>query len=319
MTRPLVVALLLLLAANPCTPALEIDDPHTKVYVVSSYAFGGNTDKFPKTPAGLVDLRHYLEIRDIKLPASGSAAYDPSYATVTVRAPEHVLEQLDQLWKNELPWAVRVSFTLVEFNLGDSTALPLMDYEELKKAAGNSWRVVDRVTLMGKSGHKVTSEMQGREKSATKPKAPPKQKGAEEALWPNPLSSFGSRVEMEPMIGAGAAALEVSFVYLYHSRPVGEMPEAFMNVQTNVTLLHNVPVIVHTTTVNPPKGDQARAPAKELAVIAHAIVVDAAGRAFSLERIGPASPDPREGSFLSPTDPIGTLPPVPSPEPKPKR
>ena len=315
MTRPLVVALLVLLATERYVHANDVDLFRDKVYVVSAYAFKG-IDQSPKTEEGLVDLREYLEARNIKLPATGLAIYDPEFATVTVRAPREVIERLDLLWRADYPIAARISFILVEFSLDESITPVGMAYEELKKAAGNSWRILDRRTIVVRSGYKVTSDLQGKRSPPAKGGGPGKQKDAGAASWPNPLSTFGSNVEAEVQIGESAADMYVTFVYQYHSRAAGETPEVSMSVHEDVTLLHNVPLIVHTATVNPPQSDQAKVPGKEFAVIAHAIVEDALGRSLSPKRIGPSSASEYSSPFrLLPGNAIGPFP----AEPKPRR
>ena len=287
MARPLVFALLLLLPALVHAPAAELEEIQTKVFVVSPYFLGGDEAKFPKTPKGLIDLREYLKIREIELPGNGEAVYDPPAHRIVVKAPEDMLDQIMGLWQEYVPNTIRAVFTIVEFSAADAVDFPDLGYAELRKLAGNSWRVLDRVTLVGKSGQKFVIDMLGKKEPPGKNSVPPKAKGKEEEpdFFNAPISvnQFGTRVEVEPQIGPDGVTVDLSFEYVHRSRAAADQPPMVIRCQSNASLTHNVPLVVQTGTYAPPKGDSSHAPAKEWAVVVQVSVLDGYGRSLTLE------------------------------------
>lgn len=289
MTRPLVFALLLVVSVLSAAPAAGVDEIQSKVFVVTPWFLGGNEATFPKTPGGLIDLRDYLKVHDIELPPNGEAAYDPKAHTVTVSAPEDLIERSAELWIESKPVAVRFVFTLAEFSAADSLDLPDLGYEQLRKLAGDSWRVRDRVTLICESGRAATSNLTGKNAPAGKTATPAKQKEVT-GEGPMPPDQFGTSVEAEPYIGPDGITIDGSFVYNHRIRPTPDQPSMLLRIQGNTTLTHNVPLVVQTATLAPPKGDH-RAPAKELAVIVQASAIDRHGRSITMEPVeGGATP-----------------------------
>jgi hypothetical protein len=279
MARPLVFALLLIFVLSRA-PAAELDEIRSQVFVVSPLFFG-EEGKLPKTPAGLIDLREYLKIREIEIPANGEATYDPKMHTATVRAPEDVLQKAEAIFADFGPVAVRMLFTLVEFSVPDAVELPDMGYEQMRKLAGDSWRVKDRVSLIGKSGMKVTNTMLGKNGPAGKTTAAAKQK-EEPGDGPIAPHLFGTTVEAEPQIGPDGVTVDLSFVYNYRVRSAPDQPPMVMQTQSNAVLTHNAPLVVQTATLAPPKGE-AHAPARELAVVVQVNVLDRYGRSLTAE------------------------------------
>ena len=223
-----------------------------------------------------------MKIRNIEIPPNGEAVYDPKAHTVTVSAPEDIIERSAELWIELKPVAVRFVFTLVEFSAADSLDLPDLGYEQLRKLAGDSWRVRDRVTLVCESGRAATSNLTGKNapsgKTATRP-------GKRRGLVRGRCRRISmAPCEAEPQIGPDGITIEVSFVYNHRIRATPDQPSMLMRIQGNTTLTHNVPLVVQTATLAPPKGDH-REPAKELAVMVQASVIDRHGRSMTMEPV----------------------------------
>lgn len=295
MARPLIFALVLLLGLVTRAFAAEPEEMRTKTYIVSPYFLGGSDNAtFAKTPKGLIDLRGYLKMREIEIPRDGEATYDPKAHRIVVRAPEEVLDRIGEDWSGYGAGSVRAVFTLVEFSATDALEFPDLGYEQLRKLAGESWRVNDRVTLVCKTGNKVMTDLLGKKAPPGKAGKPVKEKKTDGDIFDVPISEnqYGTRVEIEPLISSDGVTVELAFAYLHRSRALGEQSPVLMRCQMYATLTHNEPVIVQTGTMAPPKDGNARGPAKEWALIVQASMLDRYGRSITLDPPATAEAQP---------------------------
>jgi hypothetical protein len=223
------------------------------------------------------DIRPWLEAHGIKFAPGEEAIYDVSVGVLLVRAKAETLDAIDalglQVWAREPIRDLHAEMDLVEF---PASAVPDLHgeipFETLRKAAGDSWLVLNRMQTVTKSGQRV-SVISKAGTPEEKPPAPPigkDQPQPSDGPPPPPLlrGELGSTLEFEPVLGPDGIMIDVNLIY--HFRAPGP-PAWDWESNISMTVKNGVPVVLQLSSA-PADGDPSR-PAKLRAIVLRVDVV----------------------------------------------
>jgi hypothetical protein len=221
------------------------------------------------------DMRDYFADQGFKFKAGEEAVYDPHQRTLVVHASSETLDNVAQLgiggFCGIAPDRVFIEVSLVEFS-GTKVleGKNRLEYESLRKAAGDSWRVLSRIALVTKSGQRslVAARDGAGEISGEKPQPVP---SASAGTAPADTSTamapgeFGTRMEVEAIVGPDDATVDVNLVY---SRRVPGRVGANMETTTTATVMKGTPTVLSLSSA--PSEQIGAEPAMERALILEA-------------------------------------------------
>lgn len=214
-----------------------------------------------------LEAKDYFRAAGIEIPPGGDAVFDPGSSRLVVRATPEVLRQVEELVQEGVvgqPRQVQVVLGLAEFTVPDAQALADLNYERARALAGDSWRMLERTSLVAKSGQKSTGVYPIAPLAGEA--APAKPKASATPEW------MSEEFEIEPQIGPDETEVSLEFRVVRH-QPAGPSPKHF-DAMEKLALRSDTPTLVRATALPASKG------AKVLtvrALIVRARVVDQTG------------------------------------------
>lgn len=212
----------------------------------------------------------YLKAAGIEFPPGGEATFDPVHSALTVRATDEVIEMIHRLTEYDLSpiRQVRVVLGLAEFTLPNAEPLTGLTYERARALAGNSWRTLERTSLMAKNGEKTMCLYPG---GKSEPTAPPTSKARPGAASATPAGR-NEQLEIAPEISKDATTVNLEFSF-DHGPASGQSPKRF-EVMEKFALRNEAPTLVRATALPAAKGAQTTT---VRALIVRASIVDEYG------------------------------------------
>ncbi|HEY3898883.1 MAG TPA: hypothetical protein VGM54_09740 [Chthoniobacter sp.] len=212
--------------------------PPFKVWHVPPRTFQGAGVKLLRSEEGNQwDLREWFARHGVKLSPDELATYDPQQNTLVVRAKAGTLDLVDQLgfraWTPELPSMERVEFDLVEFSAAKLPGLGgEIPVDTLRKAAGKTWRLFNRLVIVTKSGQRAVTESTVEARTGETSVKPDSDEFLE-------AHKSGASLEIEPTAWEGN--IETNVAYKYRSP---EIPVWKWEVTTSAKVRDGVPLVV---------------------------------------------------------------------------
>jgi len=250
-----------LLCSAALVRASDLKDSSEFTAVISlSPSFFGETDPIRKTIKGLsrleeskaarfsgtvFDARPFLGKIGIENVDPVEAVYFLPQGVLLLRGPRDRVQEVEGYMigldcnnpsslKNEL---ILVSFQTSESWLGK----PAQSYEELRSAAGDSWRELAKFEINSKAGMRARAVAVEGEVL----------KDAPTALPPGML---GSAFEIEPIVGADGVEIDVTLSFQYRGKPLGLATPIDVKYEGMTTLWNGRPQILQVS----PLGDDGR-------------------------------------------------------------
>lgn len=285
MLRLFILAVLALLGLAVSINVTAAEPLRSKVFFIPL-----GTDPPEKKGDPLNNARAYLKENGIEIPEDGEATYDRDNLTLTVRAPQRVIEEVGKLVLLEGPVNLRVELDLVEFTAPADASLQPATFQHLRDIAGDSWKVVHRTVLDCQSGHRIAgrSTVIGGKTPGSKTSTPPRKSGdatqtkdrAEAELLAN---ESGAVVELEPLVGPPPNFVDLNVAYHYRSPVNAKGGATDFRAATSTSLRLETPVVLQSVTCAVGEGQ-----GKELALVASVYVVNPQER--SLQQSGAGKP-----------------------------
>jgi hypothetical protein len=215
------------------------------------------------------DMREYLAGKGVKLEADEEAIYQPAPRVLVVRATRKTLEAVDALrflgCAGNAPSNLRVEAELVEFSAGTAPEFTVeLPLAELRKAAGDSWRVLNRVQVRTRPGER-TLVVSKTGSNAPEPKDAPSatdQPQSSEEFGHLSKGEFGATLEVEPTLDPDGGFAQVNMVYACRA---GETPTVEWNTRVTTIVKTGSPKVIQMSSATP--GADGTQPAKIRALI----------------------------------------------------
>jgi hypothetical protein len=227
--------LLLVLSVFPCLQLFGEDARPTpqglpfKLWYVPPLTFAGPGVK-PLSPdvEDQWDLREWFEKNGVKLSPDEEAIYDRSRTTLMVRAKAGTLDLVDSLGFSRctsyVPCLLRVEVVLVECSAPNLPDLGgEISVDTLRKAAGDSWHVMNRMLVTTKSGQRalMTSMATHLEKELATPPPEKDQSPQSEEDASMKRDEVGASLEVSAILGdKGIICLNLNYHYRAQGTPV---------------------------------------------------------------------------------------------------
>lgn len=229
------------------------------------------------------DVREYLTSLVGEISAEGEATFFEGAGALVVRASEEQMQLVEAAIGSPccgpVPF-VHVAFSLVQFTLkvplDDSASL---SYANLRQAAGDTWKVIDRQFLTTRSGIAVrhSSGIGNGESAFVSVPASGKAAGSTNHAKPREFAEMesGTRLEAEPVIGPDSLTVEVDLDYRHRSKANTSEAAYEHALTTSVSAWDGYPVVLQL--VENGKGEQANAPHAYRALILKVQIVNRGG------------------------------------------
>lgn len=153
---------------------------------------------------GIYDATGYFSAEGITFPKGSEATYFTQRSTLVVRNTPENLSLFDALLNGGCdlpPLSLRneVSVVTMELPNGHSDKIPTLS--DLKKMAGNSWREVARISLLSKSGARVSGATLNGKDSGKEANLPP--------------DAMGSACEIETVVGPDGYTMDSNLAFQF--------------------------------------------------------------------------------------------------------
>jgi hypothetical protein len=244
----------------------------------------------PDSDAAQYDVREFLEQWGCKFAPEDEAIYQPARESLVIRARQVTFDAIEGMHLDkyfwDLPSLLRIEVTLVEFSTADMSKGEVpSSYDALRKAARDSWRVVDRVAVVAKSGQRATSVSKTGApdpKSAAPAPAPnpcQKESSVADGLHPLQPGEAGTQVEAELVLAPDESTTDVILAYSYRAQEHGGLE---WNVTTALTGIAGKPLIAQ---FGPVAADVPGAgPTRMRALVVRVDVLDLRPKKFPAEK-----------------------------------
>lgn len=218
------------------------------------------------------DATDFLKSQGVTFPAGSQALYDQEHSYLVVINTTENLDLADVILNGEPPGvaaAVDIEISAIECSLPTSKPPPSpgqSSYVEFCKAAGNSMKLLDRVSVLGQSGqrcfvhHIIDPSSTG--------KAAVDTKKSSDSASSFALGESGSKVEVEPVIGPDLVTMDFSIVYRFRHKVENQVSD--VEFTTSFAAWDDYPLVLHVSPVPNHEG-------KFVAVIARARIVNPGG------------------------------------------
>src|SRR4051812_36543235 len=218
-----------------------------------------------------LDVREYLEAAGIKLLPGGEASFDPVRNTLFIHATDEVTEMVRAVIDPDFmkPRLIRLMLSDVEFAMPAAEPLKGLTYERARALAGESWRFLERCSLVASSGQRSRCLFPAATGQADGPRINFRQPQSSAA--PATAEGRTEQLEFEPYLDQDKTTIHLE---LHVDQPVtGERtPKRFAIEQ--IALQTGVPALVRA--VASPAGKGAKL-TKVRALIVRATVLDEEG------------------------------------------
>ena len=225
-----------------------------------------------------VDAREWLQRRfrsqipgklgDLHFAPGEEAFFNGRLRVLMVRASPATIALIDNFarssWKLEAVESVlRVEASLVEFSAPQRPELDgKTSVESLRKAAGDSWRVLNRIHVNATPGNRATA-ISKTGAPVEPPVAHPPGKDQTTLSGQSPVllpGEFGAMLDIEPAFGAGEEQEEIIDVNLYYQFRAPGPPAWNWKTTTSVSVKKGRPMLLQVDSAAP-EGDRSH-PAK---------------------------------------------------------
>jgi hypothetical protein len=284
-------------------PKSKPQPPQVKMWFIQYHRDPGvygdpDPNRVPESEAQ-IDAREWLQrVAEIHFAPGEEAFFNLRFRVLMVRASPATIALIDHFahtaWKlDTVRPAIRMEATLVEFSVPKTTAIGAKpSIESLRKAAGDSWRVLNRIQVITNGNANKGIVTSKNVTPGTPLVAPPAGKDPSSSADSPPSflpGEFGAILEAEPSLGAYSKEI-IDLLISYQFRAPGP-PLLNWTTITSVTVRDGVPMLLKLDSVAP-EADRSH-PAKLRALI---MKVD-------LVPFGELTPHP-ENNLTAPTDPM---------------
>lgn len=238
----------------------------TKVFQVPPGFLGPYPELKPGEIVPRSDAKGYLKAAGIEIPDGGDAYYEVSRGRLTIRATDDVINQVTVLVEGDLglPRQIRVFLGVAEFTLPSDQSLAGLTYERARALAGDSWRVLERSSVLTKPGQLTRCFYPGAPASIAKK--------ANSGSPPAASAIPSEQLDVECGMSKDETTVELEFRFDHGS--AGEPAPKRFDVMEKVALRNAEPTLVRATALPAAKGAQATT---VRALIVRATIVDPSG------------------------------------------
>lgn len=194
------------------------------------------------------DAREFLERSGVPFPAGSKAVLYRDPPILQVFNTKENLELVDSIMLASLgpcgTGFLQNEYTLVALKLSPAAfAKPVISVANLKAEAGNSWREINVLKFVSKSGIRVqASAAEGVENTIIS--STPTTDGKP------PAGMSGSSCETENVVGPDGETIDVRFFYRFRGVPDGNKKPLEVSISSESTVGDGAPQILHLTAIS---------------------------------------------------------------------
>lgn len=153
---------------------------------------------------GIYDVKGHFSAEGITFPEGSEATYYTQRSMLVVRNTPDNISLFDTLFDEGChlaPLSLRNEVTVVTMELPEGHSVKMPTLSDLKKMAGNSWREVARISLLSKSGARVSGATLNGKDSGKDSNLPP--------------DAMGSACEIETVVGPDGYTMDSNLAFQF--------------------------------------------------------------------------------------------------------